>query len=59
MDKEEGKQFHILDFHFHSVDCATGRLSFGSIHAKSTKACGDQVADFVQNCTSYRSLCEV
>ena len=28
----------------------------GSIHAKSTKACGDQVTDFVQNCTIYSSI---
>ena len=26
----------------------------GSIHAKLTKACGDQVTDFVENCTSLQ-----
>jgi hypothetical protein len=29
MDEEEGEQFHIFDFDFHSVDLAIGRLSFG------------------------------
>ncbi len=35
----------------------TVAVAAGSIHAKSTKACGDQVTDFVENFTSYRSIC--
>ena len=31
----------------------------GSIHTKSTKACGDQVTDFFEYFTSFSSICLV